>query len=188
MVAGLDLPPDSLVLDLAAGTGSITRVLAGRGHRVVAVDQSGEMLGAGVLPGPAVQATAERLPFADGVFDAVTFGYLVRYVDDVTGLLEEVVRVVRSGGLVGMVEFGRPVGFPGALWALYTRVVLPTMGRLIGNGWHEVGRFLAGSIDEFWRRIPLPDLVDTWRRAGLDDVRCRTMSLGGGVIVWGRKR
>jgi demethylmenaquinone methyltransferase / 2-methoxy-6-polyprenyl-1,4-benzoquinol methylase len=188
MVADLVIPPDSLVLDIAAGTGSISRTLARAGYRVVALDQSAEMLAAGEFPGPAVRATAERLPFGDGSFDAVTFGYLLRYVDDVSGLLDEVVRVLRPGGLVGMLEFGRPRGMTGVLWALHTRVVLPSAGFLIGHGWHEVGRFLPGSIEDFSRRFPPEALIEEWQRAGLEDVRHRAMSLGGGSIMWGRKR
>jgi demethylmenaquinone methyltransferase / 2-methoxy-6-polyprenyl-1,4-benzoquinol methylase len=188
MVAGLDLAAESVVLDIAAGTGSISRTVAARGHRVVALDQSAEMLAAGEFPGAAVQATAERLPFGDGVFDAVTFGYLLRYVDDVSGFLGEVVRVLRSGGRVAMVEFGRPAGIPGALWSIYTRVLLPFAGRIIGHGWHEVGRFLPGSIEDFSQRFPPAALLEEWRSAGLDDVRHRAMSLGGGSIMWGRKR
>lgn len=188
MVAGLGLPASSLVLDLAAGTGSISRVLAAHGHTVVACDQSPEMLAAGDLPGSAVQATAERLPFADEAFDAVTFGYLIRYVDDVAGFMREAVRVVKPGGVVGMVEFGRPSGAAGALWRLYTKALLPAAGRIIGHGWHEVGRFLAGSIEEFAQRFPPPMLSGVWRDEGLEDVRFRSMSLGGGLLMWGRKR
>jgi demethylmenaquinone methyltransferase / 2-methoxy-6-polyprenyl-1,4-benzoquinol methylase len=188
MVAGLGVPGGSLILDLAAGTGSISRELAGRGHRVIAADQSPEMVAAGAFPGPVVQATAERLPFADGVFDAVTFGYLVRYVDAVAGLLAEVARVVRPGGRVGMVEFGLPGGMVRPLWLLHTRVVLPVAGRIIGHGWREVGRFLAGSIEDFARSHPPHHLAGVWRDAGLVEVRHRPMSLGGGSIMWGTRR
>lgn len=87
-----------------------------------------------------------------------------------------------------MVEFGRPTGIWGPLWRLYTRLVLPAAGLVIGSGWHQVGRFLGGSIDEFARRWPLADLAAAWEEAGLTDVEWRKMSLGGGVVMWGRKR
>ena len=51
---------------------------------------------------------AERLPFADGEFDALTFTYLLRYVDDPRATLRELVRVVRPGGRVATLEFGVP--------------------------------------------------------------------------------
>lgn len=189
MVAGLGVAPEAAVLDVAAGTGSITRELERLGHRVTPLDQSLDMLGR--LRGGAsrpVAATAERLPFPDDSFDGLTFGYLLRYVDDVPACLSELTRVVRPGGRVGMVEFGRPTGIWGPLWRLYTRLVLPAAGLVIGSGWHQVGRFLGGSIDEFARRWPLADLAAAWEEAGLTDVEWRKMSLGGGVVMWGRKR
>ena len=55
-----------------------------------------------------VQGEAERLPFADGEFDALTFTYLLRYVDDRAATMRELARVVKPGGRIGMVEFGVP--------------------------------------------------------------------------------
>lgn len=189
MVHELQLPEGSRVLDVAAGTGSMTRLVASRGHHVVSVDQSREMLQLATRRGAnGVVATAEELPFADGSFDAVTFGYLLRYVDDVPGCLAELTRVVRPGGALGMVEFGRPSGAWGPLWWAYTRAVLPAAGTVIGSGWREVGRFLGPSIDGFSRRYPPERLAAVWRAAGMSDVRWRRPSLGGGVVMWGRRR
>lgn len=188
MVDGLGSPAGSLVLDVAAGTGSITRLLDRRGHRVVPLDQSKEML-AGIgeqQPAPVV-ATGERLPFPTDVFEAVTFGYLLRYVEDVPGCMRELVRVVRPGGRVGMVEFGRPEGWWRPWWTAYTRVVLPVVGRVIGPGWLQVGSFLGGSIDAFADRWPPALLVEAWEDAGLVDVTVRPMSVGAGTVMWGTK-
>jgi demethylmenaquinone methyltransferase/2-methoxy-6-polyprenyl-1,4-benzoquinol methylase len=74
-----------------------------------------------------------------------------------------------------------------AAWRLYVRAGLPLAGRLISPGWAEVGDFLGQSIEAFWRRIPLPRLLDLWRDAGIEDVRYRLLSLGGGIVVWGRR-
>ncbi len=189
MVDGLRLPPGSRVLDVAAGTGSITRLLQARGFDVVSLDQSPEMtLMAGRRGADAVLATAERLPFADATFDAVTFGYLLRYVDDVPGCLRELVRVVRPGGAIGMVEFGRPTGVWGAAWWLYTRLLLPVAGAAIRSGWDEVGRFLGPSIDAFASSYQPDVLADVWRSTGMEGVNVRRMSLGGGLVMWGRRR
>ena len=133
-------------------------------------------------------ATAERLPFADGTFDGVTFGYVLRYVDDVSGCLAELVRIVRPGGWLGMVEFGRPSGAWRPAWWLYTRALLPMAGAVIRSGWWEVGRFLGPSIDAFARSHPPGALAVDWREAGMEDVRLRRMSLGGGLVMWGRRR
>ncbi len=189
MVDGLRLPPGFRVLDVAAGTGSITRLMQARGLDVVSLDQSPEMVqmarGRGAA---AVLATAERLPFADATFDAVTFGYLLRYVDDVPGCLRELARVVRPGGAIGMVEFGRPRGVWGPAWWLYTRLLLPVAGAAIRSGWGEVGRFLGPSIDAFARAYPPDRLAAEWRSAGMEAVELRRMSLGGGLVMWGRRR
>lgn len=187
LVDGLDLPADSHVLDLAAGTGQIGRELANLEHGVVACDQSIEMLAGGLHQGPVVAAAAERLPFGDDVFDGVVFGYLLRYVDDVNACMEEIARVVRPGGRVAMLEFGRPQGIAGMLWKGYTRIGLPAAGALISPGWRRVGRFLGPSIDEFHRRMPVARLVDVWIASGLTDVEFRRMSWGGGVILWARR-
>jgi demethylmenaquinone methyltransferase/2-methoxy-6-polyprenyl-1,4-benzoquinol methylase len=188
MVEGLELPAGSKVLDVAAGTGSITRLLQAKDLDVVSVDQSDAMLAMAVTAGATgVVSSAETLPFPDEIFDGVTFGYLLRYVDSVSGCLEELSRVVRPGGVVGMVEFGRPAGVWGAPWWAYTRVALPLAGALIRSGWWEVGRFLGPSIDRFASTHPPAVLESEWRGAGLVDVRIRRMSLGGGLVMWGRK-
>jgi demethylmenaquinone methyltransferase/2-methoxy-6-polyprenyl-1,4-benzoquinol methylase len=184
MVDGLSPPPGCKVLDVAAGTGSISRRLQAMGHRVTAVDLSGEMLG--FHPGPErVQARAEMLPFDAGTFDALTFGYLLRYVEDPISCLTELARVVKSGGRIGMVEFGLPSGVWKQAWVVYAGLILPTAGRLISPGWYEVGRFLRGSIEDFHNTYSDPTVL--WREAGLIDVEVRCLSLGGGLVMWGRK-
>lgn len=183
MVAGLDLAPRSRVLDVAAGTGSITRLLQQPGHTVVGADLSPAMLGE--HPGPnRVLARGERLPFRPDFFDAVTFGYLIRYVDDPVGCLEGFGRVLKPGGRLGMVEFGLPTTWY-LPWRAYVDGVLPVAGRLIDQGWYEVGRFLRTSIEDFHRRHP--DLEALFRVAGFVDVRSRELSLGGGLVMWARK-
>lgn len=184
LVRGFALPAGSRVLDVAAGTGSITRLLQAAGCEVIALDLTREMLSQ--HPGPArVQARAEELPFADSTFDALTFGYLLRYVDDPSACLRELGRVVRPGGRIGMVEFAVPRGLWNPWWRLYSGVLLPIAGRLVGSGWHEVGRFLRTSIEEFDRGHS--DLEALWRGAGLTEVRLTKLSLGGGVVVWARR-
>ncbi len=189
MVEGLGPGEGAVALDVAAGTGSITRLLQRSGYRVIPLDQSLEMLarhrGGHTV---SVAATAEGLPFPDCSFDAVTFGYLLRYVDDVQGCLIELSRVLRPGGRIGMVEFGRPAGLWGPLWVVYTRILLPLAGTLIGAGWRRVGGFLGRSIDEFAGAWPPSRLAAAWQSAGLTNVTWRTMSLGGGLVMWGMKR
>jgi len=186
------IPPDSQrVLDVATGTGAVALELVKRGHTVVGIDQSPEMLGVARerLPGVELhEGRAESLPFADAEFDALTFTYLFRYVADVPATLRELARVVRPGGVVAMQEFGLPGGVWRPLWELYVRVGLPGAGRVIAPGWHEVGSFLGPSIRNFWAEWPEPRLLDAWREGGLEDVHARRMSVGGGIVVWGTKR
>lgn len=199
--AGLALAPSTAprVLDVATGPAAVAIELARRSDaRVVGIDQSPQMMGAGVskvrssgLGGRVrfVLGQGERLPFADGSFDAVTFTYLLRYVDDPAATLRELTRVLRPGGTLGNLEFAVPVGaIRRGLWFLYTRAVLPPAGRLISRPWYEVGRFLGPSISGFYRRFPLDRQLAMWREAGVSNVRARTMSLGSGVVIWGTKR
>jgi demethylmenaquinone methyltransferase/2-methoxy-6-polyprenyl-1,4-benzoquinol methylase len=181
------------VLDVAAGTGLVTRGLlaAGRADTVVALDQSEPMLAAAAARGDEwtdfVLGQAERLPFADATFDALTVTYLLRYVDDPAATLRELVRVVRPGGTIASLEFAVPSGVFRSAWVLHTRLLLPALGRLVSREWYEVGRFLGPSIDDFWRRYPLAAQERLWRDAGVGAVRWRRMSLGGGIVLWGVK-
>jgi demethylmenaquinone methyltransferase/2-methoxy-6-polyprenyl-1,4-benzoquinol methylase len=180
------------VLDVATGTGLVTEELLARYEvSVVAVDQSPEMLAAARRRFQArggevevLQAHAERLPFAPASFDAVSFTYLLRYVDDPGATLRELARVLRPGGRIASLEFGVPPWAPArAAWRLYTAVGLPLLGRAVSREWYEVGRFLGPSIREFYRRYPLERLTRMWREAGLEEVVVRRMSLGGGVVM-----
>lgn len=179
------------VLDVATGTGLVAEQLLRAGHRVTGLDQSAEMLALARQrfgdEVELVEASAETLPFADTSFDHLTFTYLLRYVDDPAAVLRELARVVRPGGTIAMLEFGLPRGPWRPLWELYVRVGLPICGRLVSKGWGEAGSFLGPSIRGFWERLPEPALLDLWRAAGIADVHARRLSLGGGIVIWGRK-
>ncbi len=181
-----------LVLDVATGTGMVAQELHDRyGCRIVGLDQSDEMLAlAGARKGvyeALFQGRAESLPYPDATFDHLTFTYLLRYVDDPAATIRELVRVVKPGGRVAMVEFGLPSGPWRPLWWLYTRAGLPLGGRVASARWSAVGAFLGPSIERFYARNPLPAVERYWRDAGLGDVKTRRMSLGGGVVMSGTK-
>jgi len=193
------IPPDAgRVLDVATGTAAVATELVRTepARVVVGVDQSPEMLAAGrdrvARAGLSErielrEGRAEELPFGDEEFDAVTFTYLLRYVDDVPSTMRELVRVVRPSGTVAMLEFGLPHGVWRPPWELYVRVGLPAAGAVVSPSWGGVGRFLGPSIRDFWRDWPEPRLFDTWREAGLAEVEARRLSLGGGIVVWGKR-
>ena len=128
------------------------------------------------------------MPFGDAEFDALSFTYLLRYVDDPAALMGELARVVKPGGAIGMVQFGVPPRrVQRSAWRLYTALGLPLAGRLVSRDWYEVGRFLGPSIRDFWRKWPEPRLLEAWREAGLADVEARRLSVGGGIVVWGKR-
>jgi len=193
------IPADAQrVLDVASGTAAVALELvrAAPARTVVGIDQSPEMLAAGrervahegLSERIALrEGRAEDLPFADAEFDALTFTYLLRYVDDVPATIRELARVVRPGGTVAMLEFGLPRGAWRPLWELYVRVGLPAAGAVVSPGWGGVGRFLGPSIRDFWRDWPEARLLDAWRDAGLAQAEARRLSLGGGIVVWGTR-
>ena len=188
-----------LVLDVATGPAGIALAIAGRtGANVVGVNLNEPMLRAGLArtrrPGQRGRVRlavgrADSLPFPDGTFDAVSFSYLLRYVDDPAATVAEMARCLRPGGTLASLEFYLPPR-PGwrAAWWLYTRLALPLAGGLTGGpAWYRVGRFLGPSISTHYRRYSLADHVAAWQAAGLTDVGTAVMSLGGGLIMWGRK-
>jgi demethylmenaquinone methyltransferase/2-methoxy-6-polyprenyl-1,4-benzoquinol methylase len=192
LVSHVDAGPADTVLDVATGTGAVAReLLAQKGCAVVGLDQSPEMLAEARRRLPAdvrlVEGSAESLTFDDDVFDALTFTYLLRYVADPASTLRELARVVRPGGTIAGLEFAIPRGVWRPAWELYVRAVLPLAGRLISPGWHAVGTFLGASIRDFYAQWPEPKLLELWRAAGIADVRAERLSLGGGIVTWGRR-
>ena len=186
--------PGQRVLDVATGTGLVAFALARRGCEVIGLDQSEDMLGVArrhlsERPKLASRVTfvrgqAETLPFDDGEFDALTFTYLLRYVDDRAATMRELARVVKPDGRIGMVEFGVPGSLPlRAAWRLHTRAGLPLIGRVVSPAWFEVGRFLGANIEALYTQEP--DLTALWRRSGIDEVQERRLSFGAGVVMWG---
>jgi demethylmenaquinone methyltransferase/2-methoxy-6-polyprenyl-1,4-benzoquinol methylase len=198
LVSRLPVGPADTVLDVATGTAAVALELVRQtGCSVVGVDQSTEMLEEGrqrvMLAAETrrvrlVEAGAQELPFEDESFDGLTAAYLLRYLDDLPAGLQELARVLRPGATAALLDFGVPPGaLPRAAWNLWVDVGLPVLGGAISPGWHEVGRFLGGSIRAFDERWPVPRLLTALREAGLDDVRARRLSLGGCTVLWGRR-
>jgi demethylmenaquinone methyltransferase / 2-methoxy-6-polyprenyl-1,4-benzoquinol methylase len=192
LVSRVEARPGDTVLDVATGTGAVARELvASKGCTVVGLDQSPEMLAEARRRLPAdvelIEASAESIPFPDASFDALTFTYLLRYVSDPASTVRELARVVRTGGTIAGLEFAVPRGIWRLPWELYVRAGLPTAGRAISPGWRDVGGFLGSSIRDFYERWPEPRLLEVWREAGIEDVQSRRLSLGGGIVTWGRR-
>jgi demethylmenaquinone methyltransferase/2-methoxy-6-polyprenyl-1,4-benzoquinol methylase len=188
-----------LVLDVACGPCAVTKRLAKKTEaHIVGVDLSDDMLRVGqenirrsTLEERValVLARGEQLPFGDATFDALTFTYLLRYVNDPAATMKELARVLKPGGSIANLEFAVPKEFGWHLaWWCYTRWVLPVAGYLTGGrGWWDVGRFLGPSISQHYKTYPVDWTLRAWEHAGIEHVESRTMSLGGGLVTWGYK-
>jgi demethylmenaquinone methyltransferase/2-methoxy-6-polyprenyl-1,4-benzoquinol methylase len=183
------------VLDVACGPAGVTLAIANATEAsIIGVDLTEEMLRLGLANVEQNKhasrirlavARAEQLPFADATFDAISFSYLMRYVDDPAATIKELARCLRPGGVIASLEFGVPTWAPArAVWFGYTRAGLPSFGLLLGGRpWWRVGRFLGPSITNHYARHPVSAHVAAWRAAGLQAVMVRRMSFGGGIVL-----
>jgi demethylmenaquinone methyltransferase / 2-methoxy-6-polyprenyl-1,4-benzoquinol methylase len=198
LVSRLPVGPEDIVLDVATGTAAVALELVRRsGCSVVGVDQSPEMLAearrrlmlaAATKRVRLVEASAAELPFEDASFDGLTAAYLLRYLDYLPDGLRELARVLQPGATAALLDFGvPPARVPRAAWNVYVGAGLPLLGRAVSPGWHEVGRFLGGSIRDFGERWPAQRLLGALREAGFEDVRARRLSLGACLVLWGRR-
>lgn len=145
-VADLRLPHNSVVLDIAAGTGDFTRELARQGHHPIATDLSYGMLYAGRSMPERVQADASSLPFGTGVFDGITCGYALRNFTDLTATFAEMARVTRPGGRISLLEVAEPdSGLLRTGFRIWFRRVVPFIGSLVSDraAYHYLPRSTA---------------------------------------------
>jgi len=185
-----NLRPGQRALDVAGGTGDLAAGLArqvGARGLVVLTDINAAMLArgrdrllnAGFTSNIAyVQANAERLPFADSVFDCITIGFGLRNVTDKSAALRAMHRALKPGGQLLVLEFSRP-NVPGLqrLYDAYSFRVLPLLGRVVAGDAASY-RYLAESI----RTHPDQEtLLALMREAGLEG--CRYHNLAGGIVA-----
>ena len=187
------------VLDVATGTAGVALALAANTTAdITGIDITEAMLRRGLerisqrRVGDRVRLVvgqAERLPFPDASFDALTFTYLLRYVTDPAATLRELTRVLKPGASMASLEFSVPPNqFWRFWWWLYTRAVLPVAGYVTGGReWGRVGQFLGPNISKHYRRYPVSWTMRAWEDAGLVNVGVRSMSLGGGLVMWAQK-
>jgi len=190
--------PRPLVVDVCTGTGDLAVAVLRRWRRarVVACDVCRPMLaraqaklaGAGLARRSAVlEADALALPLADGVADAACCAFGVRNLADEDRGVREMVRLVRPGGRVVILEFHRPRrhGLLAGIFSLYFRRILPRLGGWISGGRHGGYAYLVRSIQGFG---PPGRLADTMRRTGLADVRAAPLPGGVASLYVGERR
>jgi demethylmenaquinone methyltransferase/2-methoxy-6-polyprenyl-1,4-benzoquinol methylase len=175
-VAALDLPPRSIVVDLACGTGDLCDDLARAGVTPIGFDMSSGMLAAAHTRVPLVRADVVSLPLPDGAADGATCGFALRNLVDLPGFLAEVARIVRPGGRIGLLEVAEPSQPALRLGhRIYFTRVVPLIGAALSDG--RAYRYLPRSV----AYLPAVDaLVDAVASAGFPDVERRTFS--GGVV------
>src|SRR4051812_26495959 len=178
------LRPGQRALDVAGGTGDLTRLLVrrvGAGGEVVLTDINASMLWRGRdrladdgVVVPAVQCDAEQLPFADSYFDCVTIGFGLRNVTRKARALKEMTRVLRPGGRLLVLEFSRIWEPLRPLYDVYSFQVLPRLGRAIADD-ADSYRYLAESIRNHPGQEELKLMMTA---AGLERVEYWNLSAG----------
>lgn len=183
-------PGNGWMLDLATGTGDIAALASASfpQARVVGADFSQNMLQ------QAQQRFARRiswqacdanqLPYGDNVFNAVTFGYLLRNVDDPVRVLKEIHRVLRPGGRAVCLDTTPPaksLTYP--LVRFYFRFGIPLLGRMIADD-EAAYAYLTGSTMDFYSA---DELVAAYQEAGFEQVGYKKFMLGTIAVHWGSK-
>ena len=182
--------PGHSVLDLAGGSGDLTRLLSGQvgktGH-VILADINEAMLAVGRdrlldegLLGNIdyVQANAENLPFANNAFHCITMAFGLRNVTDKQAALRSMFRVCKPGGKVMILEFSTPT-LPGLkpIYDWYSFQVLPKVGQLFAQDAASY-QYLAESIRMHPSQDDLKAMIE---QAGFED--CHYHNLSGGIVA-----
>ncbi|MGH9063507.1 MAG: ubiquinone/menaquinone biosynthesis methyltransferase [Acidimicrobiales bacterium] len=182
-VRSLGLPPRSLVLDLATGTGDLCRDLVAAGHRPVGLDLSRGMLAHARTTAPLIQGDGLDLPLPGRSLDGVVSGFALRNVIDLPALFAELARVVRPGGRAALLDIGRPANPLLRLGhAVYFGRVVPRIGAALSDA--DAYRYLPRSL------AYLPDppaLVAQLREAGWGAVERRTLTGGVAQLLTGTR-
>lgn len=185
------LAPGMKALDVAAGTGAVSReaiAILGDPRRVVGLDPSAGMLAELVsrLSIRVVRATGEKLPLADDSFDFLSVGYALRHLSDLTTALQEFRRVLKPGGILCLLEITAPVRrIPRALARVYFRGIVPCLTRLAARHADSqlLWRYYWDTIDAC---IPPQRVLEAMTAAGFQAVN-RHVELGVFSEYTGRK-
>ncbi len=186
VVRATGLRPGDSAIDLACGTGSLTRALAktvGPNGSVLGVDFSAEMLRAAeAKPAANVEYrlgdATDLAGVPSGRFDAATIAYGARNIPDLDGLFAEMARVLKPGGRAVCLEIARPTGrLSGAFYGLWFDRIVPKVGGMI-SGDPQAYSYLPESVKAF---VAPNELAVIMERNGLQTVTWDR--LGGGIIT-----
>jgi demethylmenaquinone methyltransferase/2-methoxy-6-polyprenyl-1,4-benzoquinol methylase len=170
----LSLPTNSLVLDIACGTGDFCRLLQKHEHRPIGIDMSLGMLQAARTTAPLMQADALQLPFADGTIDGITCGFALRNFVDLNGFFTELARVVRPSGRITLLDAYQPSNrVLRAGHSFYFGKVVPLIGGAISD--KAAYTYLPKSLGYL---PPITDMLASLETVGFHAVQ-RTTFLGG---------
>ena len=181
VAAAVDARPGERILDLAAGTGTSSVPFQLAGASVVACDFSLGMLDVGRSRNPHLDfaaGDAMRLPFRDGVFDAVTISFGLRNVADTTAALRELRRVTKPGGRLVVCEFSHPTNAPfRTVYLEYLMRALPSIAKRVASN-PDAYVYLAESIRAWPDQRGLATLIQVsgWSRVAWRD-------LTGGIVA-----
>ncbi|MGC9154697.1 MAG: ubiquinone/menaquinone biosynthesis methyltransferase [Ferrimicrobium sp.] len=184
LVREMYLDPKARVLDLACGTGDFLKAWSAKGMQVYGLDLSYRMLEKAKRYGPLVQGVGEALPFGDASFDAVSSGFAVRNFADFAAVLTEVHRVLRPGGVLGILEVATPKSrLVRELHGVYFGSVVPLVGGLISAD-RSAYRYLPESVaylptDERFRQL--------LQQSGFTQVRRISVGLGAAQLLIARR-
>lgn len=182
--------PGARALDLCCGTGDMARALRkqARDAGIVGADFSTGMLQRGKQKFDtenvrAVQADALCLPFSDQSFEVVVSAFGFRNLANYDSGLREIYRVLRPGGVVGILDFSEPGGWFGKLYGFYFRNVLPKVGTLI-SGVSGPYSYLPASVSRF----PSPHgMLERMKAAGFRDGSWKPYSFGIAGLYLGQR-
>jgi len=183
-----------VILDVATGTGDFAiQALTLNPDKIIGIDISTGMLEMGRVKireqelEPKIEllvGDSENIPFEENKFDAITVAFGVRNFENLEQGLREIRRVLKPGGMLVVLEFSKPRGFPfKQLYNFYFKSILPGVGRMVSSD-KSAYTYLPASVEAF---PDGNDFIQVLQRVGFNETQCRTLTFGISSIYTGTK-